>query len=82
MAAGRPVVASRLPGLAEVIDNGRTGYLVTPGDKAELCRQTRILLDHADFRREMGQAGKLHVAERFPRSRMIEAIAKVYEYRL
>ncbi len=79
MAAGRPVVASRLPGLAEVIDDGRTGYLVTPGDKAELCRQTRILLEHAELRREMGEAGKRRVAERFAPERMVEAIAHVYQ---
>jgi glycosyltransferase involved in cell wall biosynthesis len=79
MAAGRPVVASRLPGLAEVIDDGRTGFLITPGDKAELCRQTRILLDHAQLRQEMGEAGRQRVAERFAPARMVEAITKVYE---
>jgi glycosyltransferase involved in cell wall biosynthesis len=80
MAAGRPVVASRLPGLAEVIDDGRTGYLVTPGDKAELARQTRILFENAELRRQMGQAAKAHVAERFAPARMIEAIAQVYQH--
>jgi glycosyltransferase involved in cell wall biosynthesis len=79
MAAGRPVVASRLPGLAEVIDDGRTGYLVTPGDKAELCRQTRILIEHAELRREMGEAGRRHVKERFGIERMVEAIAQIYQ---
>jgi glycosyltransferase involved in cell wall biosynthesis len=79
MAAGRPVVASRLPGLAEVIDDGRTGYLVTPGDKAELCRQTRILLEHAELRREIGDAAQRHVGERFGVERMVEAIGQVYQ---
>jgi glycosyltransferase involved in cell wall biosynthesis len=78
MAAGRPVVTSRLPGLAEVIDDGRTGYLVTPGDKAELCRQTRILLEHHDARRQMAEAARQHVAEHFGVERMVEAFAQVY----
>jgi glycosyltransferase involved in cell wall biosynthesis len=81
MAAGRPVVASRLLGLAAVIDDGRTGYLVTPGDKAELCRQTRILLEHHDFRRQMGEAARQHVAERFGVERMVEAFMQAYEER-
>src|SRR5262249_19794866 len=38
MAAGKPVVASRLPGLAELL--GDAGLLATPADKADLARQT------------------------------------------
>ena len=41
MAAARPVVASRWPGLAEVIAEGETGVLVPPGDQATLARETR-----------------------------------------
>jgi glycosyltransferase involved in cell wall biosynthesis len=78
MAASRPVVASRLPGLAEVIDDGRTGYLVNPGDKAELCRQTRILLEYPDLRRQMGEAARQQVADRFTVERMVEAFVQVY----
>ncbi|HJT78841.1 MAG TPA: glycosyltransferase, partial [Gemmataceae bacterium] len=50
MAAGRPVVASRLPETAELVRDGETGLLVPPGDKAALARQTRRLLDDADLR--------------------------------
>jgi glycosyltransferase involved in cell wall biosynthesis len=78
MAAGRPVVASRVPGLAEVIEDGRTGYLVTPGDKAERARQTRILLDRAEVRQSMAEAARQHVAGRFPPANMIEVLAKLY----
>jgi glycosyltransferase involved in cell wall biosynthesis len=78
MAAGRAVVASRLPGLAEVMVDGQTGYLVTPGDKADLSRQTRILLDHADLRWSMGEAGRRRVADRFTPARMIQAFSKVF----
>ncbi len=62
-----------------MIDHGRTGYLFTPGDKTDLCRQTRGLFDHADLGRQMGEAGRRHVAECFSMSAMIEGIAKVYE---
>jgi glycosyltransferase involved in cell wall biosynthesis len=78
MAAGRAVVASRLPGLAEVIDDGRTGFLVEPGDKAELCRQTRMLFENANLRRQVGEAGRQHVIERFGQERMVEAYKVAY----
>jgi glycosyltransferase involved in cell wall biosynthesis len=41
MASGTPVIASRVGGLAEIVEDGRTGYLVPPGDVAAL--RTRIL---------------------------------------
>src|SRR5262249_15143180 len=53
MAQARPVVGSRLPGLVEVMVDGKTGFLVTPDDKADLARQTRILLERPDLRRSM-----------------------------
>jgi glycosyltransferase involved in cell wall biosynthesis len=79
MAAGRAVVATRLPRLAEVVADGRTGFLVTLGDKMELARQTRILLDHHDVRRDMGAAARQHVEKLFPPARMVSAFAEVYE---
>jgi glycosyltransferase involved in cell wall biosynthesis len=79
MAAGRPVVASRLPGLEEVVVDGQTGFLVTPGDKADLARQTRILLDHPDARQRMGEAARRHVQERFALNAMIEGFIRAYE---
>ncbi len=65
MAAGRPVIASRLPGLAELVDPERTGRLTEPGDKVDLARQTRLLLDQPEQARQMGEAGRQRVREHF-----------------
>jgi glycosyltransferase involved in cell wall biosynthesis len=65
MATGRPVVASDVPALAELVVAGQTGYLVPPGDKAGLARQTRLLLDQPDLARQLGLAGRQRVSERF-----------------
>jgi glycosyltransferase involved in cell wall biosynthesis len=65
MAASKPVVAGRSPELAEVIDEGVTGVFFQPGDKADLARHTRRLLDDEDRRRTLGEAGRVRVAERF-----------------
>ena len=56
--AGKPVVATRVGGLPEMVEHGHTGYLVAPRDTAELAESvTRLLLDAA-LRRQMGANGK------------------------
>ncbi len=79
MAAGRPVVASRIPELAEIIVEGETGYLVPPGDKAALARQTRWLLEDAALARRLGEAGQRRTAEAFSLARLVEQCAGLYE---
>jgi glycosyltransferase involved in cell wall biosynthesis len=78
MAAGRPVVASRWPGLAEVVADGETGVLVPPGDKAALARETRLLLDDSERRRRMGEAGQRRAADRFSVGAMVGAFESLY----
>jgi glycosyltransferase involved in cell wall biosynthesis len=79
MLAGRPVVASRWPGLSEVVEDGVTGYLVTPGDKAALARQTWSLLDDPCLRRNLGEAGRRRAAERFGVNALVAACVPLYE---
>lgn len=78
MAAGRAVVASRLPGLAEVIDDGRTGVLVPPDDKVALATAGRALLEDEGRCAAMGGAGREAVRDRFEVGRTAEALARVY----
>ena len=51
MAAGVPVVACAVGGIPEVVSDGVSGYLVAPGDKANLERALRWLLDRPRARR-------------------------------
>jgi glycosyltransferase involved in cell wall biosynthesis len=78
MAAGRPVVAYRRPPVVEVVVEGETGFLVDPGDKAALARQTRVLLDDADLGRQLGEAGRRRAAAAFPADVMVRRYADVY----
>jgi glycosyltransferase involved in cell wall biosynthesis len=57
-AAGVPVVATRLPELARLIDDGRTGVLAPVGDAVALAKATRPLLDDAELRRRVGAAAR------------------------
>jgi len=78
MAAGRPVVATRTAELDEIIVDGVTGFLVRPGDKAGLARQTRLLLDDPSLADRLGEAARRHVLEHFPAARMVEACDGLY----
>jgi glycosyltransferase involved in cell wall biosynthesis len=78
MAVGRPVVASRLPDLAEIVVEGETGFLVEPNNKAALARQTRLLLDDPLRRQRMGESGRQRVREKFTVARLVETCARRY----
>jgi alpha-maltose-1-phosphate synthase len=65
MASGTPVVASRVGGLAEVVVDGVTGYLVEPGDVDALRNRLRLLLDDPEHTRRLGAAARARVVDRF-----------------
>lgn len=65
MAAGLPVVASRLPGITEAVEHERTGLLVPPGEPALLAAALERLLADAPLRARLGQAARARVLERF-----------------
>jgi hypothetical protein len=58
MAAGKPVVASRIGGLPFTVLDGATGLLCEPGDPEDLARTIETLLDDPDLRHRMGLAGR------------------------
>ena len=57
MACGKPVVASRLPGVRDVVEDGEDGLLVTPGDVKDLAEKINILLDDPGKCQAMGKMG-------------------------
>lgn len=61
--AGKPVVATTVGGLPEMVENGRTGYLVAPRDETQLAEAVTKLLLHAPLRRQMGANGKRKIEE-------------------
>jgi glycosyltransferase involved in cell wall biosynthesis len=77
-AAGRPVVASALPGLAALVRDGETGLLAPPGDPPVWASQTRRLLDDPDLARRIGNAARLIAAEHTS-EQIAPAYAVLYE---
>jgi glycosyltransferase involved in cell wall biosynthesis len=78
MAAGRPVIASRIAGLADIVVDGKTGFLVPPGDVSALHHAIEQLLANPQLALCMGQAGKKRVAE-FHASTVVPRIERVYQ---
>ncbi len=64
-AAGRPIVASDVPGCREVVDDGRNGFLVPPKDPNALADAIERLLLDPNLRARMGQAGREIALEHF-----------------
>jgi glycosyltransferase involved in cell wall biosynthesis len=79
MAAARPVVASRLPALAEVVTDGESGFLIDPGDKVALARKTRWLLEDPKLGRRMGEAGRQRIDHHFSAAQFVDRHANLYE---
>lgn len=78
MASGRPVVASKIPGIDESVEDGRTGLLVPPGDSAALAAAIMELCADRELAMEMGRNGRAAVMEKFGIDKMIKAHEAVY----
>jgi glycosyltransferase involved in cell wall biosynthesis len=78
-AAGCAVVASAHGGLPEIIDDGRTGRLVAPGDPADLARVTAALLADPAVRARIGASAAADARERFAPARLLAAIQALYD---
>lgn len=65
MASGTPVVASAVGGVAEIVEHGRTGFLVEPGNTAALRERLEELLRDRKLAARMGAAARESVLDRF-----------------
>lgn len=78
MAMGRPVVASRIGGLPDIVADGETGYLIPPGDWKALRKAVQQLLDEPALREQMGAKARQKVVE-FQARTVIPCIEQVYQ---
>ena len=81
MACGLPVVATRVGGNPEVVDDGRTGLLVPPRDPAALGRALVHLAGHVEQAQAMGRAGRDRAEAHFDVRKMIAAYEALYDPR-
>ncbi|MFQ5929590.1 MAG: glycosyltransferase, partial [Acidobacteriota bacterium] len=78
MAARKPVVATRVGGLTELVEDQVTGYLVPPGDVDVLAERLERLITRPNLRREMGEQGARRVRKEHSAVKMVEMIHEVY----
>lgn len=79
MAAGIPVVASRVGGVPDLVEHGRTGLLHPPNDAAAMADALVHLLSDAPFRDRLSQTAKEEAKARFQPSAVAAAHAKIYQ---
>jgi len=77
MALGKPVVATRVGGVPEVVDDGRSGRLVAPEDPTALANAVAAVLDAPDAL-AMGAAGRARVEAAFTLDAMVRGVERVY----
>lgn len=78
MAAGLPVVATEISGVPELIEDGRTGYLVPPGDAKTLADRLTRLAGNAKLARAMGAAGRARVQREFNQEQSAAELSRLF----
>jgi glycosyltransferase involved in cell wall biosynthesis len=78
MAMEKPVVASRVGGIPDLVEDGVNGFLVTPGRVKELEQATLELLKDHSMAREMGIRGRKKITDRYSAQTMVRSIQEVY----
>lgn len=77
MALAKPVIASRVGGIPELVKDGETGFLVDSGNVEQLAEKLRTLLSDKALTVEMGSSARMEIEEKFSNQRYIESYLKM-----
>lgn len=78
MASGCAVIATKTDGATEIIEDGKTGILVSVENPSELSKAIGELLSDKSFRQELGDNARKAAVEKFSIQRMVEETVKIY----
>lgn len=78
MASGVPVIASDVGGIGDVLDGGRFGVLVPPGDMIALRDSINGMLNQPERRESVGLLGRMRSEERYGASAMVRQLGEIY----
>ncbi|MCI0566933.1 MAG: glycosyltransferase family 4 protein [Acidobacteria bacterium] len=78
MALGKPVVATNIGGAREIVEHGRTGLIVPPGNPEALAQAMKQILQREDRGRAMGEEGQRRVKSEFSIQRLVEGTLLAY----
>jgi glycosyltransferase involved in cell wall biosynthesis len=80
MAAGRPLVATRVGGIPELVADGESGFLVAPRAPADIAERLVELLGDSALRARLGAAGRLAAEQKFDLARNLDALMRAYGF--
>lgn len=78
MAAGKPVVATNIGGIPEVVKDGETGYLAPPQNPEALAQAIIKLLQNPTNAKAMGKQGRIRFEKKFTKKRMLSEVENLY----
>lgn len=78
MACGKPVVASNLPGVRTVVEDGKNGFLVNTRNPADIAAKIDTILRSDEMAKAMGQTGRKKAVEKYSWSIIISQVEEVY----
>ena len=78
MGYGLPVVSTTVGGIPQLVEHGKTGFLVEPGDTKGFAEAIVTLLKNPELRREMGEAGRARAKEHYSLENHINRLMDVY----
>ncbi len=77
-ATGIPTIASSLPGVRTVVQDGSTGLLVPPEDVTELAKAMHLLLEQIELRKRFGTAARAHAEQKFAWEPLMTQLEQTY----
>jgi glycosyltransferase involved in cell wall biosynthesis len=79
-ALGKPVIASRIDGIPEIVEEGVNGLLFEPGNNVELAEKMNILEENEQLRQDLGRNARLRAEMSFTAKNRFQELTKVMNY--
>lgn len=78
-ACSKPVIASNVESISDIVIHGKTGLLFSPGDVQELAKMISYMLTHSEQAEEMGHRARKLVEDEFSIERVVDSLEDLYE---
>jgi len=78
MAFGKPIIGSKIAGLLEQIEDGKTGFLFEMGNVTELAKKMKLLAENAELRSQMGHAARKKLEKEYSLADHNQQLLKIY----
>lgn len=82
MAAGCAIIASKVGGILDLIENNETGILIQPENVQQITTAITQLLNNSDLRQKLGSQSRAFALEKYSRENVTDRIEKLYSQRL